>query len=205
MQICTLSRHGDTREYYVTLSRHGDTREYYVSSTKYQVPRTKYAGCLTIYGTYRVVQLSADLHTLRWSPRDFILLEEILDVVPLPEVGPPRLFGIFYGSFSTPRLLVLRMHQEGSRDDEAKEASAWLCGLNWLQGAGGMGLERSMLDYLLVVYKSIDAGGAVSSLRAALEQLFLHMHRQPTHARQLLLTLSNPLQPWPTLANPLQP
>ena len=56
---------------------------------------------------------------------------QVLEIVPIPERGPPSLIGIFYGSLSAPHLLVIAPH---ARERPAAAPCCWLP--SWIWSAG---------------------------------------------------------------------
>jgi hypothetical protein len=121
------------------------------------------------HGRSRYVQLSNSMRALSWGwdSAEQVLVEEIIDVVPLPYETEPSQLAIFYGAFGAPQLLLL-CFDAGDLSPRGDEAGAWLRGLRWLMAAtqaAQAGLEREMLDFLLGVYKLAQEEGTGSLTR----------------------------------------
>ena len=111
----------------------------------------------TARGRHRFVQLSSTMRALSWGwdSSSQVLVEEVIDIVPLPCESDPSQLAIFYGAFGELQLLLLSFDAPEATP-RADEAMAWLRGLRWLTSAtqaAQAGLEREMLDFLLGVYK----------------------------------------------------
>eukprot|EP00965_Chrysotila_dentata_P075020 2478304-Pleurochrysis_carterae.AAC.1 len=122
----------------------------------------------------RFVQLSEDLSALRWSWRDRILIDELIDVVPVPATGPPSQLGLFYGAFACPQLLVL------SFGKDIRAAEAWLRGVKWLHATVGLGIDRALLEFLIAIFKQVeDAGGIAPPSKVGNLASYLNMNSVP--------------------------
>lgn len=121
------------------------------------------------HGRSRYVQLSNSMRALfwGWDSGAQVLVEEIIDVVPLPCESEPSQLAIFYGAFGAPQLLLL-CFDSADASPRSDEAGGWLRGLRWLTGAtqaAQAGLERDLLDFLLGVYKLAQEEGTGSLTR----------------------------------------